>query len=352
MFSDKKIKEYYKALLAKNPKYDGIFYVGVKTTGVFCRSTCPARKPKLENCEFFTTVKEALLASFRPCRRCKPLSHPNQVSPIIKVLVNAVEENPEKRWKEADFRRLSIDISTVRRQFKKRFGMTFVEYARARRMGLALGNIRKGAPVIDAQISTGYESASGFRDAFSRIMGAAPTRMGNNCILKASWIDTPLGAMIAIADDDGLYLLEFADRRGLEREIERLRKKLKAAIIPGETSIIQSIESEISDYFAGKNFVFKTNVHLLGSTFQKLVWEELKKIPVGDTRSYLELAKILKRPSAFRAIAQVNGANQLAIVIPCHRVINTNGELGGYGGGITRKQWLLNHEKLGFSLSI
>ncbi|SRR5579883_594606 len=345
MLDFKKRQEYYQALINKNSAYEGIFYVGVKTTGVFCRPTCPARKPKLENCEFFKTAKEALLASFRPCQRCQPLSHPNQVSDVIRVLIKAIENNPEKRWKEEDFRQLlSINVSTARRQFKKRFGMTFVEYARARRMGLALKHIKEGNAVIDAQLTTGYESSSGFRDAFSKIMGAAPTR-ANHLILKAAWLDTKLGPMIVIADENGLYLLEFVDRRGLENEVKRLRKRLNAAIIPGETSIIKSIESEITDYFERRKYIFNTPIHLIGSSFQKNVWNELKKIPPGETRSYLDIAKLLNSPTAFRAVARANGANQLAIVVPCHRVINTNGELGGYGGGIVRKQWLLEHEK-------
>src|ERR1700732_1448259 len=113
-------REYYQALLDKNPEYEGIFYVGVKTTGVFCLPTCPARKPKFENCEFFATAQQALLASFRPCKRCRPLSHPNQVSELVQILVNAVEENPEKRWKDKDFQELSVNAITARRQFKKR----------------------------------------------------------------------------------------------------------------------------------------------------------------------------------------------------------------------------------------
>ncbi|MBA3662066.1 MAG: bifunctional transcriptional activator/DNA repair protein Ada [Gammaproteobacteria bacterium] len=344
MLTSKKIKEYYQALLSKNSEYEGVFYVGVKTTGVFCRPSCPARKPKFENCEFFVTAKEALLASFRPCQRCQPLSHPNQVSPIVQMLVKAIEDHPEKRWKEQDFRALSIDVSTARRQFKQRFGMTLIEYARTRRMGLALKNIKEGKTIIDAQCSAGYESGSGFRDAFSRIMGAPPTR-ANNLILKAAWLDTQLGPMVALADDTGLYLLEFIDRRGLENEIKRLRKKLNAAIIPGETPTIKSIETELIDYFNGKSFYFKTPVHLIGSAFQKSVWQTLIKIPPGETRSYLQIAVSLKKPTAFRAVALANGANQLAIIVPCHRVINTNGELGGYGGGLPRKQWLLEHEK-------
>lgn len=331
-------------MLNKNTEYEGVFFVGVKTTGVFCRPTCPARKPKFEHCEFFETAEQALLASFRPCKRCRPLSHPKQVSELIQKLVEAVEENPEKRWKDKDFKELAVDASTARRQFKKRFGMTFVQYARARRMGLAIKQIREGEAVIEAQLSTGYESSSGFRDAFSRIMGMAPTKLGHMKILKAYWIDTPLGPMIAIADDEALYLLEFVDRRGLEREIERLRWKTKSAIIPGHTQPISSIESELRQYFDGELQEFKTPLFLIGSPFQKSVWNQLMKIPSGEMRSYSDIAATIRKPSAVRAVAQANGANQFAIIIPCHRVINSDGELGGYGGGLTRKKWLINHE--------
>ena len=347
MIADELKEQYYQALLAKDSEYEGLFYVGVKTTGVFCRPTCPARKPKFENCEFYETAQQALLASFRPCQRCRPLSHPNHVSDVVRLLVEAVENNPEKRWKEQDFKDLSIDESTARRQFKKRFGMTFVEYARARRMGLALKNIRSGHTVIDSQLSTGYESSSGFRDAFSRIMGAAPTQVNEGQVLKASWIDTRLGPMMAVADDKQLYLLEFIDRRGLEREVERLRIRTKSAIVPGMTPPIQSIERELEQYFDGMLTAFDTPLFYLGTPFQKRGWEQLSMIPAGETRSYQEIAIALGKPTACRAVAQAKEAKQLAIVIPGHRVINTSGELGGYGGGITRKNWLLQHEKQG-----
>ncbi|KTC66269.1 Ada protein (O6-methylguanine-DNA methyltransferase) (plasmid) [Legionella adelaidensis] len=346
MITKEQTKIYYQALLERDTNYEGIFFVGVKTTGIFCRPTCPARKPKEKHCEFFHTAQEALLASFRPCKRCRPLSHPNQVSELVRILVEAIEENPFKRWKTSDFKALSVDESTARRQFKKRFGMTFVAYARARRIGIAMNQIRRGEAVIDAQLNTGYESGSGFRDAFAKILGAAPAhRHKQLTILKAAWIDSPLGPMIAIGDEKGLYLLEFVDRRGLEREVERLRKKVHAAIIPGTTEPILSIESELQAYFAGTLTQFKTPYYLLGSPFQKKVWEALCQIPYGETRSYAEQAKSMGRPSAYRAVATANGANQLAIIIPCHRIITSSGELGGYGGGIARKQWLLNLEK-------
>jgi len=346
MINEAQQQEYYQALINKDKRYENIFFVAVKTTGIFCRPTCPARKPKFENCEFYKTAKEALLASYRPCERCKPLSHPDEASLLVRTLVEAIENDPAKRWKDDDFKELSIDTSTARRQFKKRFGMTFVEYARARRMGIAMKQIRSGESVINTQIDTGYESSSGFRDAFSKIMGAAPTKFNQHLnILKASWLDTPLGSMIAISDEKLLYLLEFVDRRGLEREIERLRIKTKSAIIPGSTKPILSIEKELKAYFDGTLQKFNTSIFFLGSEFQKSVWHELTNIPYGETRSYLYQAKILGKDTAYRAVANANGANQLAIIVPCHRIINTNGELGGYGGGLHRKKWLIEHEK-------
>jgi len=164
-------KEYYQVHVEKRTADEGIFFVGVKTTGVVCRPTCPARKQKFENCEFFESAQEALLASYRPCKRCKPLFHPSHVLKLVQILVEAVEKSPEKLWKDRDFQELCVDVSTARRQFKKRYGMTFVQYARARPMGLAMKKIREGDPIIEAQLSSGYESSSGFRDAFSKIMG-------------------------------------------------------------------------------------------------------------------------------------------------------------------------------------
>jgi len=334
----------YAALLGRNADYDGVFYVGVRTTGIFCRPTCPARKPKRENCEFFGDAQAALLASYRPCARCRPLSHPNETSDVVRRLVEAVEREPLKRWRDADFDALAVHASTARRQFQKRFGMTFVEYARARRLGSAFKAIRGGERVIDAQLDAGFESPSGFRDAFTRIMGAPPASRATKALF-AAWVDTPLGPMTAIADERSLHLLEFVDRRGLEREIERLRLRQKAGIAPGRTAPIAQIEAELADYFAGRSLKFATPLARAGSPFQNAVWDALLTIRPGETWSYAKLARAVGSPKAVRAAGTANGANQLAIVIPCHRVINSDGKLGGYAGGLPRKQWLLEHER-------
>lgn len=162
-----------------------------------------------------------------------------EASGLVCTLVNAIEFNPAKRWKDSDCDELSVDASTARCQFKKRFGMTFVEYTRARRMGIAMKQMHMGASVMNTQIDMGYESSSGLRDAVSKIMGGPPTKFNRHLnILKAAWLDTPLVSMLAISDEKLLYLLEFVDRRGLECELERLRIKTESAIISGSTEPI------------------------------------------------------------------------------------------------------------------
>lgn len=340
-----KIDEYYQMLVEKRSDYEGVFFVGVKTTGVFCRPTCPAKKPNKENCEFFITAKEATLASYRPCKRCQPLSNPTYLSSVVKQLVEEIERNPEKKWTDKDFDALSISANTARRQFQKQFGMTFIEYARSRRLGFAFKHIRNGASLMETQLETGFESSNGFRDAFTRTMGYVPKKSQDIQLLSATWIETPLGSMIAIANEEALYLLEFVDRRGLETEIEKLRKRMQAAVIPGNNQVLVLLKTELEQYFVGTLKQFQTPIGYLGSDFQKNVWNALRKIPVGVTYSYKELAEELGNPKAYRAVARANGANQISILVPCHRIINTNGELGGYGGGLYRKEWLLKHEK-------
>ncbi|MGX7245530.1 bifunctional transcriptional activator/DNA repair enzyme AdaA [Enterococcus quebecensis] len=345
MISEKEKKQYYKALLAKDATYDGIFFVGIKSTGIFCHATCPARKPKYENCTFYETAEEALLSGYRPCKRCKPLSFPREIPPLVQQMVELVEANPEKRWKDQDFAELGIHSMTARRQFKKVYGMTFVQYARSRRMGMALKSIKNGEKRIDTQLDAGYDSSSGFYDAFSKIMGRNPKQSQEIKILSADWIDTTLGPMMSIADDEYLYLLEFVDRRGLEREIERLRNRLNASIVPGKTKISEQIKAELGLYFEKKLDEFQTPYMCIGSEFQKSVWQALTEIERGQTSSYKELATTIGNPNGMRAVGNANGANQLAIIIPCHRVIQTDGSLGGYGGGVERKKWLLKHER-------
>ena len=222
----------YRALVAHDPTFEGIFFVGVATTGIFCRPTCRVRTPKRENVEFFASTSDALHAGYRPCRRCLPLDRGRSAPPLVGQLLAAVEDDPAARLRDVDLARRGIDPSTARRTFKRHCGMTFHAYHRARRMGLALSGVRQGKAILDLQLDHGFESGSGFRGAFNRLVGAAPSRARDTEVLFAQWFETPLGAMLALADDGGLALLEFVDRRGLERELERIHANSSAAFCP------------------------------------------------------------------------------------------------------------------------
>lgn len=164
-------------------------------------------------------------------------------------------------------------------------------------------------------------------------------------ILKSIRIETPLGVMLAIADEEDLYFLEFHDWCGLEREVEILQQELQCDIVSGYTRPLREVEEALSLYFGGKLNQFTTKTNLFGTPFQFDVWSNLCKISYGQTKSYAEIARAIGKPKAYRAVAQACGANRIAIIIPCHRVISTDGSLGGYGGGAARKEWLLQHER-------
>ncbi len=164
-------------------------------------------------------------------------------------------------------------------------------------------------------------------------------------LLKYSLIDSILGEILVISDDQELYFLEFREKQESDKVVDKLKIRFKAEITPGITKPIKSIESELKQYFDGNLKEFKTPIHIEASEFQKRVWRELTNIPYGQTISYKEQAKLIGNPKSFRAVANANAANRFTIIIPCHRVINANGKLGGYAGGINRKQWLIEHEK-------
>jgi AraC family transcriptional regulator of adaptative response/methylated-DNA-[protein]-cysteine methyltransferase len=334
----------FAALIARDPAYDGFAYVGVTTTGVFCRLTCPARKPKRGNVVFFSCRDAARDAGFRPCLRCKPLDRNRPVSEALKALRDRIGAEPERRWSAADLKALGYDPSTLRRAFQREYGVTFAQYARSQRLGLAVSRLRQGGSVLDAQLDAGYESGSGFREAVGRLIGDAPIRTAARPILVARWLDTPIGAMLAVADETGLHLLEFSERQALPGEIARLKERV-GPICFGQSKVIEALEHQLGQYFSGRQAAFDVPVVQRDTAFEARVWEALRQVPSGQTRSYGEIARSIGRPDAPRAVARANGANQVAILVPCHRIVGADGSLTGYGGKIWRKQWLLEHER-------
>jgi AraC family transcriptional regulator of adaptative response/methylated-DNA-[protein]-cysteine methyltransferase len=324
----------YQALIDKNPAFEGIFVVAVKTTGVFCRSTCTARKPRRENVEFFASCKDALRHGYRPCKICSPLQKSGETPAAISKLLNDINRNPVTDMNDGELRRRGIEPHSARRWFKKHHGMTFHAYRRMMRLNAAFTKIRLGEKITSAAFDSGYGSLSGFNEYFRSVVGDAPSNSKSKTLITIKRIETPIGPMYACATEKGICMLEFTDRRMLETELKELVTHLNAVILPGENSFITKLRQELTEYFG------KTR-----KEFQQAVWQELQKIPYGTTVSYKKQAKALHKPDAVRAVANANGRNRISIVIPCHRVIGEDGSLTGYGGGLPRKKWLLDFEK-------
>jgi AraC family transcriptional regulator, regulatory protein of adaptative response / methylated-DNA-[protein]-cysteine methyltransferase len=336
--------EMYGAVLARDTRYDGIFFTAVKTTGIFCRPSCPAKKPERRNVEFHASAREALAHGFRPCKRCRPLELPDQTPPAIQGLLAEVEADPARRLPDRELRERGLDPAWLRRWFKDHHGMTFQAYQRARRLANAIGELAGGAPITHAAYANGYESLSGFQEALRQITGRSASRSRVASLVHLSRVLTPLGPMLMGTTDAGVCLLEFADRRMLETQLKRLIQRTNCVYVPGRSRVGEQLEAELGEYFAGRLQEFRTPVVTPGSEFQQRVWSALREIPYGGTRSYADQARMIEAPSAVRAVARANGDNRIAIVIPCHRVIGADGSLTGYGGGLWRKRWLLHHE--------
>ncbi|MBM3819722.1 MAG: methylated-DNA--[protein]-cysteine S-methyltransferase [Acidimicrobiia bacterium] len=339
--------EMERAFLGSDASYDGIFFTGVRTTGIFCRPSCRARKPLPSNVEFFGSIKEALFAGYRPCRRCHPATPAGSTPEWVKKLLNAVDEDPNRRLRDGDLRRFGVDPARVRRYFLEHYGMTFHAYCRGRRLSGALRQLRSGGDLDDVALGTGWESHSGFREAFAKTFNASPGQAASgrkDCVITTA-IETPLGAILAGATDEGLCLLEFPDRRMLEGQLERLERLLRMPLVPGEHPHLAKAREELGRYFEGTLKDFTVPLVFRGTEFEERVWRELVTIPYGQTISYAELANRVGSPGAQRAVGRANGMNRISIVIPCHRVVNADGKLGGYGGGLWRKHWLLALER-------
>lgn len=335
----------YQVILDKDVRFEGVFFTAVKTTGIFCRPSCTARKPKPENIEFFRSTKDCILKGYRPCKICHPLELLNETPSLIKQVLKELSQDPSIKLKDYDLVKRGIEPNQLRRWFVKNHGITFHAYQRMFRINSAFKKIQNGASVSDVAFDSGYESLSGFGDTFKHIIGISPGRSKGNRIIDLKRIETPLGTMYACAIEEGICLLEFTDRKMLETELKYLSKKLNATIVQGNNPHFDLLEQELKEYFEGNRKSFTVPLHTSGSKFQNSVWDALREIPFGETKSYKQQAIAIKNPEAVRAVANANGMNKISILIPCHRVIGADGSLTGYGGGIWRKKWLLELEK-------
>ena len=339
--------EMERAFYAGDASYDGLFVVGVRTTGIFCRPSCPARKPLPQNVEYCVTVRDALFAGYRPCKRCRPMEPEGTAPAWAAALRAAVEAVPTRKWSASDLRARGLTPETVRRWFQKTYGLTFAGWCRALRLGQAFTRLREGAEIDEVVFEHGFESHSGFREAFGRLFGLPPGKASGQDLIVATLLQTPLGPMVAAAVDQGLCLLEFSDRRMLQAQLQTVSRRLQLSLVPGDHPHLRHLRTELEAYFEGRLRSFSVPLFTPGTPFQEAVWTELLKIPCGETTSYEALAERIGKPAAVRAVGHANGLNRVSILIPCHRVVNKDGQLCGYGGGLWRKRLLLALERTG-----
>lgn len=336
---------FYKALVEKDSSFEGTFIAGIKTTGIFCRPTCTARKPKKENVEFFESTKEAILKGYRACKICHPMEKLGVAPDCVQNVLERLEKEPTTKIKDYDLVKMGIDPVTIRRWFQKNHNLTFHAYQRMYRINNAFKKYQSGQTITDIAFDSGYESLSGFNDTFKSIIGVSPQNSKTKQVINLTRIETDLGTMVACATDKGICLLEFSDRKMLETEFKQLMKALKAPIVQGENQFFKPLKIQLDSYFKGMLKEFDIPLDLVGTDFQKQVWNVLLQIPYGITSSYAEQADHLGKPSAVRAVANANGMNKISIIVPCHRVIGSDGSLTGYGGGLWRKKKLLDLEQ-------
>lgn len=337
-------QEKYDVIGQKGSEFEGVFVTAVKTTGIFCRPSCRARKPKAENIVFYDTARQAMQHGFRPCKVCRPMEKLDETPQYIKDIIAELHQNPYQRIRDCDLRERKIEPSQIRRWFKKHHSITFQAYQRMLRINAAFASIKNGETITNSAFDSGYCSLSGFNEGYRSVFGNSASRSRGKTVINITRLTTPIGPMFACATEHGICLLDFTDRKMLETEFKDLCKRLNAVILPGDNPHLDQLQTELYEYFLGNRREFAVSLHTPGTEFQKSVWNLLLKIPYGETRSYKQQAIALGNANAIRAVASANGHNRVGIVIPCHRVIGSDGSLVGYGGGLRRKQWLLELE--------
>ena len=312
--------------------------------GTFCHPSCKVVGRGSERLGFETPL-DALAAGFRPCRKCKPLQCGEVDPEWLDSLMGVVDADPARRWHDQDLSEMGLEPAVVRRWFVANHGLTFHAYTRLRRMGMALRQIQHGDPAVDAVTAHGFETESSFREAFTQVFGSPPSAIDRESCIWVNRVSTPLGSMILGVSDDGLCLLEFAERSLLDNQLRFLRQHMGRVFLPGDHPMMQWVKTELDSYFNSNLQEFTMPVQAPGTSFQESVWQALRDIPYGETRSYAEIAEAIGNPSAMRSVGRANGDNRIAIIIPCHRVVGADGELTGYGGGLWRKEYLLRLEQ-------
>jgi AraC family transcriptional regulator of adaptative response/methylated-DNA-[protein]-cysteine methyltransferase len=321
-------------------------------TGIFCQPECDEAPRGAGECREFDGPRDALAAGFRPCKRCKPLRAGLADPEWVPALIADIVAEPGRRWLDQDLEAKGLDPGAVRRWFLANHGLTFHAYTRLRRLGLVLRQLQQGVPVSEAVAAQAWESETAYREAFAQVFGGPPSAVDRESSIWIDRIATPLGSMIMGVHDSGLCLLEFAERALLEERLSLLRQWMGRVFLPGEHPLMQQVRRQLGGYFEGNLRQFSLPLQAPGTAFQEAAWDALRQIPYGVMRSYSDIAAVIGQPDAVRAVGGAVGDNRIAIVVPCHRVVASDGELTGYRGGLWRKEYLLALEQAqGFHLT-
>jgi AraC family transcriptional regulator of adaptative response/methylated-DNA-[protein]-cysteine methyltransferase len=331
------------AFAARDRSQDGRFVVGVTTTGIYCRPSCPARRPKPENVRYFSANRDAETAGFRPCKRCKPdeAARDEQAVRDAIAAIRAAEEAPTLDGLGA---LTGYSPTHFQRVFTRATGLSPAAYARALKAERAREALTQNGRVTEAIYDAGYESPSRFYDSIEGRLGMAPSawaRGGAGVTIRWAVVPTSLGKMLVAASDKGVCRLSF------DEGSEELARRFPNAELAEGGAEFAALLRRVVDAVEKPGTGHDIPLDVQGTAFQEQVWAELRKIPPGETRSYAEIAAAAGKPSAVRAAGSANGANNVAVLIPCHRVIRSDGSLGGYAYGLAIKEELLKRERGG-----
>lgn len=339
----------WRAVLTRDPAADGRFVYAVSSTGIFCRPTCPAKRPRRDRVEFYSTPAEAARSGFRACRRCNPVSAmapgAAAVAKARAVIDRHVESAGESRLLLADIAaEVGYSASHLQRAFRKFAGVSPRQYEAIRRAEAFKEKLRSEATVIRATFASGYGSSSRAYAAADRNFGMPPAKYregGAGETIEAGGGDTALGYVLAASTKRGLCSVVIAESaEEAERELRAEFPKARIVAVGRDSKIVRMV----LDLATGRPAT-APSARLSGTAFQLRVWEELRKIPRGETRTYGEIARQIGQPGAARAVGSACARNRVALVVPCHRVVRRDGEIGDYRWGSERKRRLLEIEK-------
>lgn len=347
-----KAEQMWSAVERRDASYDGRFVYGVLTTGVYCRPTCVARRPLRKNVRFFATHLEAEQARLRPCKRCQPTrERAALINQVVHELARHIEARPELPLRLADLaRRTGYSPFHLQRSFKAIVGSTPKEYQTAARLRTLKRELRNDAQVSDAIYEAGFGSGSRVYEKADGQLGMTPGEYrsgGKGLTISYASAQSPLGLLMIGATDRGICFLQFGEsREKLAAELERQFPAAAVRAMPASHAPeLEAWMAALNRHLRGLEPRLDLPLDVRGTAFQLIVWRYLQKLPYGEVRSYAEVAEAIGRRSAARAVARACAGNNVALLIPCHRVVRGTGELGGYRWGVQRKRVLLDTER-------